>query len=79
MPERVVDLRSYTTLCGDPSVHILEALEEAGDETVRVIASAKEAEEVRRAVVSLVAAGLAEKIGEEKRGDELHILLRRAG
>jgi len=76
--EKVLDLRGFTTLCGDYSVHILSALEELPEGArLRVVAPASARELLEEAVENVLAAGLAEKTGEGEDDGSYYVVLRR--
>jgi len=78
MEEKVLDLRSYTTLCGDYSVHILSALEELPEGArLRVIVPKDAQDLLEEAVENIVAAGVAEKAGEGVEDGAYYVILRR--
>ncbi len=80
MAERLLDLRGLTALCGDPSVHILEALEQLEPgERLRVVAPSEMAEELRRAARSLEGAGIARLVDEGPEDGAYSVVLERRG
>jgi len=78
MVEKVLDFRSYTTVCGDYSVHIMEELEKIGaDGRLRVYVPLSEREVLKQSIEALASAGLVEVEGEGVEGDSYYVVLRK--
>jgi TusA-related sulfurtransferase len=69
--EEVLDFTSYTAVCGDYSVHILEAIERAEKgRRIRIVVPATDAEDVRSVLESLAQDGVVSLASEECSGDK---------
>lgn len=76
MAEKVLDLRSYTTLCGDYTVHIVSALEELPPGgRLRVLAPRESRDLLLEAAENIEAAGIARKIEDGADNDAAYIVL----
>ncbi|ABM80852.1 hypothetical protein [Hyperthermus butylicus] len=76
MAERVLDLRAYTALCGDYSVHLLGKLEQmSSGEKLKVYVAKSSAGLLKESVKAITSAGLAELAGEGEEGDAYYVIL----
>ncbi len=76
MVERVLDLRSFTTLCGDYSVHILGKLEEMSPgERLKVVVVKDAADLLRDSIEAVKAAGIAEPLEEGEEDGAYYVVL----
>jgi TusA-related sulfurtransferase len=76
--EKTLDLRGFTTLCGDYSVHIMTALEELPPGGKLKIVAPKQAKDLLRdAVENVLATGAAEKLDEGEDSESYYVVLKR--
>ena len=76
MAEHVLDMRDYTALCGDYSVHILGKLEQMkSGEKLKIYVAKSEASLLKESVEAVTSAGLAELAGEGEEGDAYYVIL----
>ena len=74
--EKVLDLRSYTTLCGDYTVHIVSALEELpSGGRLRVLAPRDSKDLLLEAAENIESAGLAKRVTQGEEEDAAYIVL----